>query len=145
MAAGEDELQPLVGDGVVVHGDLLRRRRRVELPGLRGEVRSRRRRSIGPVAGGGDEPGRGLSGAPVARPAARGDGEGLLRGLLGEVEVAEEADQGREDAPPSSRKACSRGVLTRERAHLDRAAHGRRRDLGRHGDGGVEVVGLEEE
>ena len=42
----------------------------------------------------------GLVGSAVARPALRGDREGLLRGLLGEVEVAEEADQGGEDAPP---------------------------------------------
>jgi hypothetical protein len=34
------------------------------------------------------------------RPALRRDREGLLRGLLGEVEVAEEADQGGKDAPP---------------------------------------------
>jgi hypothetical protein len=34
------------------------------------------------------------------RPALGGDREGLLRGFLGEVEVAEEADQGREDTAP---------------------------------------------
>jgi hypothetical protein len=33
-------------------------------------------------------------------PALGGDGEGLLGGFLGEVEVAEEADQGGEDASP---------------------------------------------
>ena len=43
---------------------------------------------------------RGLAGAPVARPALGGDRERLLGGLLGEVEVAEEADQRREDASP---------------------------------------------
>jgi hypothetical protein len=37
---------------------------------------------------------------PVARPALSGDRERLLRGLLGEVEVAEEADEGSEDASP---------------------------------------------
>ncbi len=42
----------------------------------------------------------GLSGDAVARPALGGDRERLLRGLLGEVEVAEEADQGSEDASP---------------------------------------------
>jgi hypothetical protein len=36
----------------------------------------------------------------VARPPLRRDREGLLRGLLGEVEVAEEADQRSEDATP---------------------------------------------
>ena len=43
---------------------------------------------------------RGLVGSPVARPALGGDRERLLRGFLGEVEVAEEADQGREHAAP---------------------------------------------
>ena len=42
----------------------------------------------------------GLVGHAVARPALGGDREGLLRGFLGEVEVAEEADQGSEDAAP---------------------------------------------
>ena len=36
----------------------------------------------------------------VARPALRGDRERLLRGLLGEVEVAEEADERGQDAAP---------------------------------------------
>ena len=42
----------------------------------------------------------GLSGIAVARPALGRDRERLLRGFLGEVEVAEEADQGGEDASP---------------------------------------------
>jgi hypothetical protein len=41
-----------------------------------------------------------MVGHAVPRPALRGDREGLLRGLLGEVEVAEEADERGEDAPP---------------------------------------------
>ena len=36
----------------------------------------------------------------LARPALGGDREGLLSGFLGEVEVAEEADQRRQDAAP---------------------------------------------
>lgn len=36
----------------------------------------------------------------LVRPALGGDREGVLRGLLGEVEVAEEADQRRQDATP---------------------------------------------
>jgi uncharacterized protein YciI len=39
-------------------------------------------------------------GLPIAGPALGGDGECLLSGLLGEVEVAEEADQAGEDAAP---------------------------------------------
>jgi hypothetical protein len=38
--------------------------------------------------------------ASVARPALCGDRERLLRGFLGELEVAEEADQRSEDPSP---------------------------------------------
>jgi len=41
-----------------------------------------------------------VGGDAIARPALGGDGERVLGGLLGEVEVAEEADQAREDAAP---------------------------------------------
>ena len=37
---------------------------------------------------------------PVPRPALGGDREGLLSGFLGELEVAEEADQRSEDLAP---------------------------------------------
>ena len=100
MAAREQQLEPLVRE----------RRRRpscpppasgtLEQPGLRGE------RAIAPdpvdraVAGGGHEPGARVLRRAVARPALGRDRERLLRGFLGEVEVAEEADQGREDAAP---------------------------------------------
>jgi hypothetical protein len=53
-----------------------------------------------PVPGRGDQPGTGVGGLALARPALGGDRKGLRRGLLGEVEVAEEADQRREDTPP---------------------------------------------
>jgi len=38
------------------------------------------------------QPGARVGGSSVSWPALRGDREGLLRGFLGEVEVAEEAD-----------------------------------------------------
>jgi hypothetical protein len=38
--------------------------------------------------------------SPIAGPALGRDREGVLGGFLGEVEVAEEADQAREDAAP---------------------------------------------
>ena len=41
-----------------------------------------------------------VRGRPVSRPALGGDREGLLSGFLGEIEVAEEADQAGEDAAP---------------------------------------------
>ena len=63
-------------------------------------VRSRRIRSIARLRAVVTSQARGLVGRPLARPARGGDGERVLRGLLGEVEVAEEADQGGEDAAP---------------------------------------------
>ena len=99
MAAGEQELESLVGDRRLVHLHL-DRLRDVEEPGLLGE------RAIAPdpvdraVARRGHEPRAGVGGRAVARPAPRGDRECLLRGFLGEVEVAEEADHGGEDASP---------------------------------------------
>jgi hypothetical protein len=43
---------------------------------------------------------RGLLGDAVAWPSVGGHRERLLRGFLGEVKVAEEADQGGQDAAP---------------------------------------------
>jgi hypothetical protein len=52
------------------------------------------------VACGGDEPGERAGRRSVAGPALGGGRERLLGGFLGEVEVAEEADQAGEDAAP---------------------------------------------
>ena len=57
----------------------------------------------------------------VARPALRRDRERLLRGLLGEVEVAEEADQRGEDAPPLRRGRPARGSATTPRSGAPRS------------------------
>jgi hypothetical protein len=54
----------------------------------------------GAVARRGHEPGAWVVGRALARPALGGDRERLLGGFLGEVEVAEEADQCCEDAAP---------------------------------------------
>ncbi len=99
MAAGEEQLEPLVGDRRVVQG-VLHGLRHVEQAGLR------RERAIAPdpvdraVARGGHQPGARIGGRPLAGPALGGDRERLLGGLLGELEVAEEADQRREYARP---------------------------------------------
>jgi hypothetical protein len=100
MTAGEDELQALVADGHGLFDLVLDGLRRIEQPRLGGE------RALSPdavdraIAGGRDEPGDGVVGSAVARPALGGDGEGVLGGLLGEVEVAEEADQGGQHTAP---------------------------------------------
>jgi hypothetical protein len=54
----------------------------------------------GPVACGGHEPRARVCWRSFARPALGGNREGVLGGFLGEVEVAEEADQTGEDAAP---------------------------------------------
>jgi hypothetical protein len=99
MAAGEDELQALVGDRGLVHLVLHRL-------GHFEQARLGQQRALAPqpvdraVARGRRQPRAGVARGAVARPALGGGGEGLLSGLLGEVEIAEEADQGREHAAP---------------------------------------------
>ena len=99
MATCEDELETLVrerGFLDLVHGRL----RWLQEMHLRGE------RPVAPdpvdraVAGGRRQPGAGVLRLPVAGPSRCRNGERLLRGLLGEVEVAEEADQVGEDPAP---------------------------------------------
>ena len=49
-----------------------------------------------PVPGGGEDPATGVRGHPGCRPPLQRDDEGLLDRLLGDVDVTEEADQGRD-------------------------------------------------
>ena len=61
--------------------------------------RARRRMRVDRLeAAGRDEPGARIGGHAVARPLLERGGEGVVQRLLGEVEVAEQADQGGEDA-----------------------------------------------
>src|SRR3954451_19647983 len=101
MAAGEDELEALVRESRCLG----------HLSGLRfqlapKQLRLRLERALPPyavdraVARGRDQPSARLRRHAVARPALRRDRERLLCGFLGEVEVAEEADQrGQHTAP----------------------------------------------
>ena len=99
MATGEDQLEPLVREGGGVHVDLgcLGHLEQARLGGQRAIAADAVDR---PVPCSGDQPDTGVGRRAVARPPLGGDREGLLRGFLGEVEVAEEADQGSEDASP---------------------------------------------
>jgi hypothetical protein len=99
VTAGEQELEALVRKGGLVHG-VLHRLGHLEQAGLRGQRAIAADPVDGAVARGRRQPRARVGGRSVARPALRGDREGLLRGLLGEVEVAEEADEGSEDAAP---------------------------------------------
>jgi len=99
MAAGEDELEALVGEHclvqVVVHGE-----RHLEQVGLRGQRAVTADAVDRAIARGDHEPAARIRGDAVARPAFGSDCERLLCGLLGEIEIAEEADQGGDDASP---------------------------------------------
>jgi hypothetical protein len=109
VAAHEDELEPLVGEGGGAHvclpvsvgvggrGDPLLVLEQASLGGQRPVSADAVDR---PVAGGGDQPADRVGGLAVAGPALGGDGERLLRGFLGEVDIAEEADQRSEDPAP---------------------------------------------
>src|SRR5947209_9267735 len=99
MAAGEDQLESFIGENGLVHrvvglfADL-------EQPRLRGQNAFAADPIDRPPPPGGDQPRARRGRDPVARPAFRRDRERLLGGLLGEVEIAEEAAQGSEDITP---------------------------------------------
>src|SRR4051812_19138360 len=108
MAAGEDELQSLVPEGGLLHV-VLRRLGDLEQAAL-GRQRAIAADAVGrPVARGRHQPRAWIVGRAVARPALGGDRERLLSGLLGEVAVAEEADQGSEDVAPLVAKGLFEG------------------------------------
>ena len=100
MTACEDQAEALVGNGrllvhLVVRRRALEPRQQLGLP-LQGPLAAEP--VDRPVARGGHEPGSGICRDAVPRPALERDRNRLLKGVLGEVEVAEDADQGREDA-----------------------------------------------
>jgi hypothetical protein len=99
VAAGEDEAQSLVWDHVRLLR-LARRFQRREQLGLPLEGAVAADPVDRPVARRRQQPGTGPFGSAVDRPALERDGDGVLEGVLGEVEVAEDADQAREDPPP---------------------------------------------
>jgi hypothetical protein len=68
------------------------------------------------VARGRRQPRARVAWQPVAGPALCGRRKRLLRGFLGEIEVAEEADQRREDTAP----LLAEDLLERQRALGDR-------------------------
>ena len=99
MAAGEDQPQPIVRDGAVVDLVLLAQgHERLELAHLVLEPAGPPDPVDGLVAGRGRDPRAGVARQPALRPHLERDQEGVLDGLLGEVEVAEDADE-RRDRP----------------------------------------------
>ena len=106
------------------------------------KICSRRIRSIALFRAVVDEPGAGIGRHAVPRPALRGDGERLLGGLLGTVEIAEEADQRGDDAPPFVPEDLLRQCSTSGRTSI--APSPRCRNARRECDRVVEIVGLEQ-
>jgi hypothetical protein len=93
VAAGEDEGQTLVRDRVHV---LLLRRHRLEPRqrlGLLPEDAVTADAVDRPVPRSRDDPGAGIPRLTFPRPSLDGGGEGVLYRILGELEVAEGADQ----------------------------------------------------
>jgi hypothetical protein len=99
MATGEDELEPLIRDCCVVeliHGHL----GHIQQSRLLGQAAGAADPIDCAVAGSGDEPGGGVVRDAVPLPALCGNRECLRGGFLGEIEVAEEADQRGQYATP---------------------------------------------
>jgi hypothetical protein len=102
VATGEDQPEAVVG-----HGGLVDRvvvairdgRDRLELGQLVGVATVAAQAVDRAVTGGRRDPRARVARRAVARPAGECELEGVLNGVLGEVEVAEDADQGRDRAP----------------------------------------------
>src|SRR5207237_7754525 len=100
VAAGEDEAESLVRHRFVAVFLTLQLREPLE------QLRLARKRALPPdavdraISRGRAQPGTGIFGRPVARPALQSGRDRILKGVLRELEVAEDADQGCEDAAP---------------------------------------------
>jgi hypothetical protein len=99
MAAGEDQLQPLVRKRPLLHL-VLYGLGHLEQAGLLGERALAAEPVDRAVAGGDGQPGAGVGWRAVPGPPLGRERERLLRGFLGAIEVPEEADQAGEDAAP---------------------------------------------
>ena len=95
VAAGEEQPQAIVGQGCVDRVVRLSRHQPLQLFQLVLVAALAAQAIDRPVASRADDPGAGVVRQPVARPALECDYERLLDRFLGEVEVAEDADQGR--------------------------------------------------
>src|SRR5581483_7315108 len=95
VTAREHEAQALVGDGGVVHRLGLLEREQLRLPSQRAVAADAVDRAVSRSR---HEPAGGVRRRPVPRPPLERDRDRVLEGVLGEVEVAEDADQGGEDA-----------------------------------------------
>jgi hypothetical protein len=131
MAGGEDQLQPFVGKARLLH-HILHGLGHLEQARLLGERAVAAQTVDRAVAGRDRQPRARIGRRAVPGPALGRDRERLLSRLLGEVEIAEEADQAREDAAPLvTEDLLEQRLPLHQRPHLDRAAHPRGRDARR--------------
>ena len=146
MAAGEDQLEPLVRERLLVHllHLLFHGLGHLEQARLLGECALAAQAVDRAVAGGDRQPRARIGRRAVARPALCSSRERLLRGILGEIEVAEEADQAGEDAAPLiAEDLLEQRLPLHQGPHLDRAAHPRGRDPCGKLEHRVEIVRLD--
>ncbi len=139
MAAGEDQTESVVRERLLVESGLEERGRgrpARDLGALGVEARIATQAVDRLVARGRDEPRAGPLGHAVLGPAIERDGERFLQHLLGQIEVAEEADQGGERARALV-LVQGTDVHVAARSLDDRAATGR----SAQSTGGVSMIG----
>jgi hypothetical protein len=100
VTAREQQLQALVGEGARGHRFVLNGLGKLEQARLCGERAIAADAIDRAIARRRDQPSAWCRRKALARPTLGGCGEGFLSCFLGEVEVAEEADQRRQDATP---------------------------------------------
>ena len=145
MAAGEDQLEPLVGNTVVVHL-VLARLGHVEQLRLRrracGRGGSGRSRGCAPVV---TSHARGLSGTPSRGQRSAAIANASCAASSARSKSPRKPISAARTRPHCSRKTCSISATTHDGPDLDRAAQPRGRDRRGDRDRRVEVVGLEDE
>ena len=144
MATGEEQFEPFVSEECPVHC-VLRGFADIEQAELVRQGVFAAQSIDGAVSRRGQQPGDGRVRHAVARPALRGDGECFLGGLFGDVDIAEEADEGPRTRPILRGRRPPESLPLVDRAYLDCAAQARSRDACCEFDGSVEVLGVVEE
>ena len=122
MAAGEDEAEPLVAHGTLLSGLVGGgEQHRLRLPCIAARLPAQP--VDGPATRGRDDPAGGAGRHTLSGPVFDRDGERVLHGILGEVDVAEGADEDRHRAPVL-RPEDTGDVGTRDPGPTGGGAHG---------------------
>ena len=149
MAAGEDQLEALVGecDGLVHRFLRWVAKLALQLLGFRDERPLASDAVDRAVAGGRDQPAGRVLGLTVARPALGCQRERFLGRVLGELDVAEDADQRGEHATPLIAEDVFKHpeLLLEHGTDLDRRCDVELLQLGGDREGAVEVLGLDQD